>query len=226
MKCETKYAPSNLDEVIYPSVAVERRIKGYATGHLEGHVMLHGSNGTGKTTLAELLVQAVGGIEAMVETLGFDELLAKKDLRAYLLQSSAMAKFTESGKYFLLLNEFDNAKKGEYKLWTALDACADGVMAIITTNEPMEVHRSLRSRCDVIEIAGIPAVAALPRVQYALRTEGLNLPDQQVLSYLKPQEKWLDFRRYFKVADELLYLQRSGLPFPVWNGAQPSLKVV
>ena len=113
-----------------------------------------------------------------------------------------------------------------YKLWTALDACADGVVAIITTNEPMEVHRSLRSRCDVIEIAGIPAVAALPRVQYALQAEGLKLPDQQVLSYLKPQEKWLDFRRYFKAADELLYLHRSGLPFPTWSGAQPSLKVV
>jgi len=226
MKCEIKYAPSNLDEVIYPSVAVERRIKGYATGQLEGHVMLHGSNGTGKTTLAQLLVQAIGGSQAMVETLGFDEMLAKKSLRSYMLQSAAMARFTDSGKFFLLLNEFDNAKKGVYKLWTALDACAGGVVAIITTNEPMGVHRSLRSRCDVIEIAGISAVAALPRIQYALQAEGLKLPDQQVLSYLKPQEKWLDFRRYFKAADELLYLHRSGLPFPAWSGAQPSLKVV
>ena len=68
MKCETKYAPSNLDEVIYPSVAVERRIKGYASRQMEGHVMLHGSNGTGKTTLANLLVQAIGGSEEIVET--------------------------------------------------------------------------------------------------------------------------------------------------------------
>ena len=61
MQFEIKYAPKNLNEVIYPNVAVQRRIQGYATGQLEGHIILHGPNGTGKTTLANLLVRAIGG---------------------------------------------------------------------------------------------------------------------------------------------------------------------
>lgn len=226
MKCEIKYAPANLDEVIYPSVAVERRIKGIAAGQLEGHVMLHGPNGTGKTTVARLLVQAIGGAAAMLETLGYEELLSKQDLRGYLLQAASLARLTTSGKHFLLLNEFDNAKKGVNKLWTALDDCGEGVMAIITTNEPMDVHRSIRSRCDVIEMPGITAMAVLRRVQYVLHSEGLNLPDQQVLHYLKSQERLMDLRKYFKLADELLYLHSNGLSFPAWSGMPTALKAV
>mgnify|MGYP003333897646 CR=1 FL=1 len=59
MKCEIKYAPQNLDEVLYPSVAVERRIKAYANKELEGHILLHGPNGTSKTTVANFVVSSI-----------------------------------------------------------------------------------------------------------------------------------------------------------------------
>ena len=226
MKCEIKYAPTNLNEVIYPSVAVERRIKGIATGQLEGHVMLYGPNGTGKTTVAKLLIQAIGGADARVEDLDSEELLAKPKLREYLKNEAGIARLTTSGKFFLLLNEFDNAKKGVNKLWTALDACGDSVVSVITTNEPMDVHRSVRDRCTVIEMPGIPAIAALPRVQYALQSEGVHLPDRQVLHYLKPQEQWRSLRKYMRVADELLYLHKSGLPFPAWSSMPAALKII
>lgn len=226
MKCEIKYAPTNLNEVIYPSVAVERRIRGIAAGQLEGHVMLHGPNGTGKTTVAKLLIQAIGGADARVEDLDSEELLAKPKLREYLKNEAGIARLTASGKFFLLLNEFDNAKKGVNKLWTALDACGDSVVSVITTNEPMDVHRSVRDRCTVIEMPGIPAIAALPRVQYALQSEGVHLPDRQVLHYLKPQEQWRSLRKYMRVADELLYLHKSGLPFPAWSSMPAALKII
>jgi replication-associated recombination protein RarA len=57
MNCEIKYAPKKLDDLIYPNIGVERRIKGYASKQLEGHIILYGPNGTGKSTLAQLLVQ-------------------------------------------------------------------------------------------------------------------------------------------------------------------------
>jgi len=161
-----------------------------------------------------------------VEDLDSEELLAKPKLREYLKNEAGIARLTTSGKFFLLLNEFDNAKKGVNKLWTALDACGDSVVSVITTNEPMDVHRSVRDRCTVIEMPGIPAIAALPRVQYALQSEGVHLPDRQVLHYLKPQEQWRSLRKYMRVADELLYLHKSGLPFPAWNPMPSALKII
>lgn len=226
MKTEVKYAPTSLSEVIFPNHAVQRRIHAYATGQLEGHVILHGPNGTGKTTLAHLLVNAIGGTNARLETNDFDELLAKPKLRDYMRNASAWARFTPSDKYFLILNEFDNAKRGVSKFWTALDACGDGVMAIITTNHPMSIDRSVRSRFDMIEFPGVSARAVLPRIQYVLNAEGLTLPDAQVLHYLQQVEHLMDLRKYFKKADELLYLHSNGQPYPKWKASAPTLKVV
>jgi replication-associated recombination protein RarA len=112
MKCEDKYAPTNLNEVIYPSTAVERRIKAYGAGQLEGHVMLYGPNGTGKTTVANLLVSAIGGEDARQDNCDFEELLAKPKLRDYLRNAAAFARMCTSRKLFLVLNEFDYARRG------------------------------------------------------------------------------------------------------------------
>ena len=226
MKCELKYSPTNLSEVIYPNIAVERRIQGYATGQLEGHMILHGPNGTGKTTLANLLVRAIGGEDAVVESNEHDELLDKRDLRGYLRQAAALARLTTSGKHFLLLNEFDTAKKRLSQFWNALDACGDGVMVIITTNKPMAIDPSIRSRCDLVGMPAISASAALARVQFILQAEGLQLGSAQVLEYLRSREHWGDLRKYFGLADELLYLQRNDLPFPAWSSTPRTLKVI
>ena len=226
MKCEIKYAPNDLDELIYQNIGVERRVKGYASKQLEGHIILHGPNGTGKTTLANLLVKQIGNQNPEVERKEADEFLAQPDLKKSLKQASAYAAMTTSEKFFLILNEFDYSKKNLNKFWTALDACGSGVMAIITTNQPMDVHPSIRSRCDVIEMPGVCAEAALQRIQYCLSMEGVNLPDAQVLHYLKLQEQFLDLRRYFRVADQIIYLMKNNLPMPSWTSNPKPLRVV
>jgi len=226
MKCEIKYAPNELDEVIYPNLGTERRIKGYASKQLEGHIILHGSNGTGKTSIANLLAKEIGNQQPDVELKDADALLAIPDLKKYLLHASGFAAMTTSEKYFLILNEFDYSKKNIHKFWTALDACGDGVMAIITTNQLMDIHPSIRSRCDMIEMTGVSATAALQRVQYCLRMEGISLPDAQVLHYLKNKEHFFNLRKYFGVADELIYLSQNNLSMPPWTSNPKQLRVV
>jgi len=112
------------------------------------------------------------------------------------------------------------------EFWTALDAHGTDMMVIMTTNEPLKVHKSIRSRSDIIDFPGISAAAALQRVQYALRHEGVTLPDAQVLTYLKEQEYWLEIRKYMRVADALIALKNQGQPFPAWQPIKPSLKVI
>lgn len=226
MKVQDKYAPQNLSEVIYPNKATETRIHALAAGQLAGHVLLWGPNGTAKTTLAHLLIQSIGGVNAMVDDVEYEELLSKPDLNLYLKNSCAISRFSGQSKFFVLLNEFDTAKGPAHKLWTAMDKCGSNLMVIITTNEPMKVHRSIRSRCTEIKMPLLSAKSVVERAQVILAAEGLVLPHAQVCHYLTSKQHTGDLRKYFEVLDELLFLHSMGQPMPPWQAIKPQMTVV
>jgi replication-associated recombination protein RarA len=213
MKVAEKYQPSNLGDVIYPNEAVKTRIQAYMTGALEGNLLLWGPNGTGKTSVADLLPTYIGGKGAQVDT-NFNAVLKQKDLMSYLAQSCQIASLCEQKKHFMVFHEFDNANSDLHDLWTAIDKYAKNLMLIITTNDPMRVHKSLRSRCDEIHFPALKARQVLPRIQKVLAAEGVQIPDQQALHYLTQIEHTPDLRKYFAKADELIYLQKMGIAFP------------
>ena len=226
MKTSEKYAPKNLNEIIFPNHAVQTRIQAYATGQLEGNILLYGPNGTAKTSLAKLLFESIGGPDTVFDDMDCEELLKDPAVLEKINNSCAYAPFTYQRKYFLLLNEFDNAKTNVFKLWNLMDKNANNLMVIITTNEPMKVHRSIRSRCCEIEMRAPTAKMVLPRAQQIMTAEGLQLPDAQLLHYLYTKEYAGDLRKYFAVLDELLYLHSIGAPMPHWATVQPKMTVL
>lgn len=230
MKCAIKYAPQSLADVIYPNQAVKTRIDAYAQGLLENHIILHGPNGTGKSTISRLLPDAIVGGKAVLEDNDFDELLNRRDLKQYLFATCAQYSLSEQSKAFFVFEEFDNAKVNLNKLWTAMDACADVLQVIISTNNVMNISKSIRSRCDLIHVHKLSAQAVLPRAQFILGNEGLALPDDYVLAYLQQVDWCGDLRAYMQKLDELLATQALGMALPAVslpNAAnQPSLQVV
>ena len=213
MKTSSKYAPKSLGEVIYPNDAVKTRIQAYMSGDLEGNILLWGPNGTGKTTVADLLPYKIDGDAAHVETQSFDEILKKEDLRGYIANCCSIANFADS-KYFMIFHEFDNAKANVSKFWTIIEEYADQLMLIITSNDPMSIHKSLRSRCEEIAFPALTARQVLPRALKILTAEGVNLPEKQVLHYLTQIEHFGDLRKYFAKLDEIIFLSKSGGTFP------------
>lgn len=226
MSIKNKYEPKNLNQVVYPDAATELRVKSLGNGTLNGHVIFHGPRGTAKTTAANLLVNAIGGQHAHIES-DFENLLAMPNLIAHLKQACHFAKLFTSSKCFLLFNEFDNYKGTPYQLWDAMDKLqSEGLMVIITTNELMNIHPSVRSRCRLIEFPAISASSMLSRAQQILSAEGLHLPNRQVLDYLRSLERFGDLRKYLDCIEELLLVHSSGLPMPPWSGQKPSLTVI
>jgi len=226
MSIATKYPPASLNDIVYPDAATELRVKSLGNGKLDGHVIFHGPRGTAKTTTASLLAQAIGGPSAQIAS-DFKNLMAMPDLKSYLKQLCFQAHLLYQSKLILLFNEFDNYKPTPYQLWDAMDELQDkGLMLIVTTNDLMAIHPSVRSRCRLIEFPAITAQAVLNRFQFILKAEGLFLPDAQVLSYLKGQERFGDYRKYMQLLDDLLLIHKSGLPLPQWSGQKPTLVIV
>ncbi len=213
MKIADKYSPQNLGEVVYPNEAVRIRIQAYMSSQLEGNLLLWGPNGTGKSTVADLLPTYISGANAQIDR-DYQALLQRPDLHGYIANCCSIASMCGE-KYFMVFHEFDNATDDVHELWTALDKYSDKLMLIITTNNPMNVHRSLRSRCDDIHFPALTARQVLPRAQKILAAEGVNLPDHQVLHYLTQIEHHGDLRKYLAKLDEILLLSRSGSLPPV-----------
>ncbi|MEY4119932.1 MAG: hypothetical protein RLZZ472_322 [Pseudomonadota bacterium] len=213
MKTADKYKPTNLAEVVYPNEAVRIRIQAYMSGQIEGNLLLWGPNGTGKTSVADLLPQYISSTSPQVDT-DFEAILKRNDLSSYIANSCSVADLCGHKKYFMVFHEFDNAKSNINEFWTAMDKYSNQMMVIITTNNPMSVHKSLRSRCDEVHFPALSARQVLPRAQKILAAEGVTLPDAQVLHYLTQIEQFGDLRKYFAKLDEILYLHKTGGYFP------------
>lgn len=229
MKVEIKYAPQSLGDVVYTSAGQDIRINAYAKSGLNGHIILWGPNGTGKSTVVKLLPNAIAGSQAIIESKSLEDLLAIKDLKTYLMKEAHSAKVIFGGKYFLVYDEADATKGSMAKFWTAVDYCGSDLMMILTTNNPMAIAQSVRSRSDEIEFPAITPQQFLPRAQYMLNAEGVNLPNAQVLHYLVQIQHTPDLRKYCRKVDELIYLVQNNLPLPPFANAaanQPQMKIV
>ena len=229
MKVEIKYAPKSLAEIVYTSAGQDIRINAYAQSGLNGNIILWGPNGTGKSTVAKLLPSAISGTQAIIEPKSLEDLLAIKDLKTYLMRQAHSAKVIYSGKYFLVYDEADAVKGNLAKFWTAVDYCGDDVMMILTTNNPMAITQSVRSRSDEIEFPALTPQQFLHRAQYMLNAEGIELPNSQVLQYLVQIQHRPDIRKYCRKIDEVIYLVQNNLPLapvPSVSANQPQMKVV
>ena len=94
-----EFSPVSIDDVIYLNESTRFRISGYKKGLLNGNIILFGTNGTGKTTLAHLLPEAISGDNAIVENLTISELLSRKDMSDYIARNASLARITK-GKYY------------------------------------------------------------------------------------------------------------------------------
>ena len=231
MNTANKYCPQNLGEVIFPNKTVENRIKAYASGQLSGDLLLWGTNGTCKTTVANMLPNLIGGNNPFIES-DFNNLIKQSDLYGFLLQASHNASFFNSSSIiFLVFHEFDDAKGTMSNLWKALDQLNQferKSMLIVTTNHPMKIHTSLLSRFVDIEFPNVTVSDFIARAQYILNQEGVSLPNQQVVGILKAVESYGNIRKYCQKLDEIIYLHNNNLPipYPASKPSKPVLKIV
>lgn len=226
-KCEIKYAPQSINDVVFNNAENERRLKMIFQGFKTRHLFFSGTNGVGKTLITDLVVNYLTShCPSLLIDESIEKVMAQDDLYIYFLNALHFAKLAEANgddRLVIVFHELDKYEKSLDKLWTVMDRMKDELLVIITTNYPMKLENAVRSRCAKFNFKRITPTDFLTRAQYILNQENVHLPDSHVLHYITTMSVTTsDVRDYLDVLDDLIYSSQKNLPLPATPQLQPN----
>ena len=183
------HRPRHLEDLVYPTSAVETSIRRYTEQQLPRCLLLYGPYGTGKTVMIDVIARKLAGDEGYESN------------RALILSG---AEATTVGKIARLRGTFGNVPFGssyhvcqinelhltpagaQAALRDVIDTAYNHRSAVIlvTANDLGKVDEAVKDRCETIYIGSANANRWLLRAQKILARERISLPDDVLLQTL------------------------------------------
>ena len=203
-----KYRPTNLDDVILPE-ETKRIFQQFVDQENIPNLLLTGSAGVGKTTVAK----------AMLEMLGADYIVVNGSLsgnidtlRTDIMNFATTVSFSEGRKY-VILDEADylNPQSTQPALRNFMEEYSKNCGFILTCNFKNRIISPLQSRCSTVDLTYTKADA--PKLAGAFFKRVCNILDEEQVPYDKKvvaeivQKFYPDWRR---VLNELQKYSATG----------------
>lgn len=179
-----KYAPKTLNDVVFPSASIKQIITDMVELKTLNHLILYGNYGTGKTTVAELIPDAVLGY-----TQGVDCIKVDADHESGVDNIRDLKRFVEricigdKNVKFVIIDEVDGLSINAQK---ALRGVLDignktSTFFIMTTNHINNIEGGVQSRCRLIKFEDFSPELWLPRAKYICKQEGIQIANDDEL---------------------------------------------
>lgn len=176
-----KYAPKHLSEVVISDEKVRTRLDSYVTGNNRQPLLLYGSPGVGKSSIASLLPDAIEGKKADVRNLITTSFTTVNEVKQVFNGGSTLwYEFMGQSRNYLISDEFNVTRNASLALRQEMDFFQINTQMIFTTNYIDTVDEAIQDRCLCLEIKTADATAWLPRAQYILESESI-VTDAEVL---------------------------------------------
>lgn len=178
-----KYRPKDVNGYVFTDVSVKEQVDEWIKdGHIP-HLLLHGPAGTGKTTLAKILVNQLG-----IDSYDFLQVNASRDNGVDFLKTKIEG-FVSTLPFghlkIVLLDEADYLSPNAQGLLRGLmETYAAQARFILTCNLVHKVITPLKSRCTELHINKTDQVEFFTRAATVLATEEVTYEPEVLASYV------------------------------------------
>ena len=180
-----KYRPKTVSEYVFVDESQREQVQQWVRDKSIPHLMLSGAAGTGKTTLAKMLINEL-------EVDDFDVLYANGSKEARKIEwVDKLISFCQTmpfGKFkIVLIDEADymNKESVQPALRNLMEDYSQTVRFILTCNYPHKIIAPIHSRCQGFHITKTDHTEFTARVATVLVTEGVEFELDTLDSYVK-----------------------------------------
>ena len=190
------YEPKTLNDIIFGNPESKLRIYDIVTGAEtlpasgKSGIVLYGTWGTGKTTVATMLPDAIEKGRTQEELVISADLIRCQqgfngpqviDLISRILDKNSL---NASGLHYIIIDEVDLlTKSAQESLKSAMNT--NRCIFILTTNYIAELDRGLLDRCVLVEMNAAKNEQLLPLAHQIAAKEGIELTDEELLPTIK-----------------------------------------